>query len=301
MIRHSFAEREVGSWLPTETAQTRSRSWQLNPEKAKCPIPPRAPAGSGNMSTLCALKHLAVARYRRYAFPGIRQWQYAREMRSQAAIRGKFCAPCIPKVASGGKSAPPWQHIAAVHPKRAGVGKICAPCIRKAPQIAFRERTARRSCHEGAAFAARTPRIMHGARMLPSVVASNRPSARNTGAAEQRELDRSAQETQPRRQRPRRLLGSKYRQQPPRYRHRSLPTPASSLSPRRTTLSSPTAPPVETTSTPPPPRQFAELRSPKGRATFPTCGACLLCSWQMRSVCKRQTEPLLRDYFVMVA
>ena len=87
----------------------------------------------------------------------------------------------------------------------------------------------------------------------------------------------------------------------PRRRHRSLPTPASSLSPRRTTLSSPTAPPVETASTSPPPRRFAKLSSPKGRAIFPTCGACLLCSWQMRSVCKRQTEPLLRDYFVMVA
>ena len=75
---------------------------------------------------------------------------------------------------------------------------------------------------------------MHGAQILPSSVAPNRPSARNPGAAEQcepPELDRPTQETQPRRQRPRRLLGSKYRQQPPRYRHRSLPTPASSLSP----------------------------------------------------------------------
>ena len=88
---------------------------------------------------------------------------------------------------------------------------------------------------------------------------------------------------------------------PPAYRHCSLPTPASSLSSRRTTLSSPTAPPVETASTPPPPRRFAELRSPKGRAIFPTCGVCLLCSWQMRSAYKRQAEPLLRDYFVMVA
>ena len=144
-------------------------------------------------------------------------------------------------------------------------GKICAPCIRKAPQTAVGGYIARISCQEGALFAARTPRIMHGAQILPSVVAPNRPSARNPGAAEQREppeLDRPAQETQPGRQRLRRLLGSKYRQQPPRYRHRSLPTPASSLSPRRTTLSSPTAPPVETTSTPPPPRRFAEL--PKG-------------------------------------
>ena len=177
-----------------------------------------------------------------------------------------------------------WQDMRAMHPK--------SPANRLS------------GTHGAKILPGRTPRIMHGARMLPSAVAPNRPSARNPGAAEQcepPELDRPTQETQPRRQRPRRLLGSKYRQQPPRYRHRSLPTPASSLSPRRTTLSSPTAPPVETTSTPPPPRRFAELRLPKGRATFPTCGACLLCSWQMRSVCKRQTEPLLRDYFVMVA
>ena len=252
------------------------------------------------------------------AFSGDWQWQYTRAVRSQASIRSKIPPRCVPghqSVASfalrasqkrprTGKSPVRGKIRAPCIRKRAGFGRICAPCIRKAPQTAFRERTARRSCQEGALFAARAPRIMHGAQILPSVVAPNRPSARNPGAAEQcepPELDRPTQETQPGRQRPRRLLGSKYRQQPPRYRHRSLPTPASSLSPRRTTLSSPTAPPVETTSTPPPPRRFAELRSPKGRATFPTCGACLLCSWQMRSVCKRQTEPLLRDYFVMVA
>lgn len=70
-------------------------------------------------------------------------------VRSQAAIRGKFCASCIPKGASDGKIAPSWQHIAAMHPKRADFGKIRAPCIRNALQIAFREYTARRSCHEG--------------------------------------------------------------------------------------------------------------------------------------------------------
>ena len=172
--------------------------------------------------------------YLRGAFPSVYPWQDSATVRFRAAIRGKFCAPCIPKVASDGKIAPFWQDSHAMHPKRAGFGRICAPCIRKALQTAVWEYTARRSCHEGAAFAARAPRIMHGAQILPSAVASNRPSARNTGAAEQREppkLDRSAQETQPRRQRPRRLLGSKYRQQLPRYRHCSLPTPASSLSP----------------------------------------------------------------------
>ena len=246
------------------------------------------------------------------------QWQYPRAVRSRASIRGRIPPRCVPgrqSVASfalhasrkrprTGKSPVRGKIRAPCIRKRAPFGKICAPCIRKALQTAFRERTARRSCQEGPLFAARAPRIMHGAQILPSAVASNRPSARNTGAAEQREppkLDRTTQETQPRRQRPRRLLGSKYRQQLPRYRHRSLSTPASSLSPRRTTLSLPTASLVETASTPPPPRRFAELRSPKRRAIFPTCGVCLLCSWQMRSAYKCQAEPLLRDYFVMVA
>ena len=109
-----------------------------------------------------------------------RPWRYFAALHFRVSIRGKFCAPCIRK--------------------RAPFGKICAPCIRKAPQTAVWERTARRSCHEGAAFAARAPRIMHGAQMLPSAVVPNRPSARNPGAAEQREppeLDRPAQETQP--------------------------------------------------------------------------------------------------------
>ena len=94
-------------------------------------------------------------------------WQNAREMRPRAAIRGKFCAPCIPKVASDGKIASSWQDSRAMHPKRAGFGRICAPCIRKALQTAVWEYTVRRSCHEGPAFAARTPRIMHGAQILP--------------------------------------------------------------------------------------------------------------------------------------
>ena len=182
------------------------------------------------------------------AFSGDWQWQYTRAVRSRGSIRGNISPRCVPgrqsvaifsphasqKRPRTGKSPVHGKIRAPCIRKRAPFGKICAPCIRKAPQTAFRERTARRSCQEGPLFAARAPRIMHGAQILPSAVASNRPSARNTGAAEQREppkLDRSAQETQPRRQRPRRLLGSKYRQQLPRYRHCSLPTPASSLSP----------------------------------------------------------------------
>ena len=273
-----------------------------------------------------------MAKCSRNAFPSVRrwrdcalmrpwpdwQWQYSRAMRSRVPCRGKIPPRCVPgrqSVASfalhtsrkrprTGKSPVRGKIRTPRIRKRAGSGKICAPCIRKALQTAVWEYTARRSCHEGAAFAARAPRITHGAQILPSGVAKPperpQPRRRRTArAARARSPDprNAAQEAAP----PRRLLGSKYRQQLPRHCHRSLPTPASSLSPRRTTPSLPTAPPVETASTPPPPRRFAKLRSSKGRAIFPTCGACLLCSWQMRSAYKRQAEPLLRDYFVMVA
>ena len=245
------------------------------------------------------------------------QWQYSRAVRSRGSCRGKIPPRCVlgrQSVASFALHASQKRPRTGKSPVR---GKIRAPCIRNELALVGSARHASEKPRKppfGNApredLAMKGPLSLHGplesrtARRSCHPASPNRPSARNPGAAEQcepPELERPTQETQPRRQRPRRLLGSKYRQQPPRYRHRSLPTPASSLSPRRTTLSSPTAPPVETTSTPPPPRRFAELRSPKGRATFPTCGACLLCSWQMRSVCKRQTEPLLRDYFVMVA
>ena len=103
----------------------------------------------------------------RNVLPGVRQWQDLAAVRSRAAIRGGFFASCVPEGASDGKSAPSWQHIAAMHPKRAGFGKIFAPCIRKAPQTVVWEYTARRSCHEGALFAARASQIMHGAQILP--------------------------------------------------------------------------------------------------------------------------------------
>ncbi len=296
-----FANAFSGDWQWQYTRAVRSRALDDGKMLARC-VPQRPTVAD------CALMR---------SWPDW-QWQYSRAVRSRASIRGKIPPRCVPGRQSvaifsshasprglrTGKSPVRGKIRAPCIRKRAGSGRICAPCIRKAPQTAVWEYTARRSCQEGPLFAARTPRIMHGAQILPSVVAPNRPSARDPGAAEQcepPELDRPAQETQPRRQRPRRLLGSKYRQQLPRYRHRSLSTPASSLSPRRTTLSLPTASLVETASTPPPPRRFAELRSPKGRAIFPTCGVCLLCSWQMRSAYKRQAEPLLRDYFVMVA
>ena len=112
------------------------------------------------------------------------QWQYTRTVRSQASIRGKIPPRCVPRhqsVASfalhasqkrprTGKSPVRGKICAPCIRKRADFGRICAPCVRKAPQTAFRERTARRSCQEGPLFAARAPRIMHGARILPSSV-----------------------------------------------------------------------------------------------------------------------------------
>ena len=111
------------------------------------------------------------------ALSGDWQWQYTRAVRPQVPCRGKIPPRCVPgrqSVASFALHASRKWSLTGKSPvrgkirtpcirKRAGSGKICALCIRKAPQIAFRERTARRSCHEGAAFAARTPRIMHGA------------------------------------------------------------------------------------------------------------------------------------------
>ena len=87
--------------------------------------------GSGKISPRCVPGRSTMAKRSRNAFPGVRrwqdcalmrswpdwQWQYSRAMRSRAAIRGKFCAPCIPKVVSDGKIASSRQDSRAMHPK----------------------------------------------------------------------------------------------------------------------------------------------------------------------------------------
>ena len=99
------------------------------------------------------------------------QWQYSRAMRSRGSCRGKIPPRCVPgrqSVASFALHASRKRPRAGKPPvrgkirapcirKRAGFGKICAPCIRNAPQIAVGGYTARRSCQEGALFAARAP------------------------------------------------------------------------------------------------------------------------------------------------
>ena len=154
--------------------------------------------GSGNILARCVLGRSTMAKCSRDAFPSVRrwrdcalmrpwpdwQWQYSCAVRSRASIRGKIPPRCVlgrQSVASfalhasrkrprTGKSPVRGKIRAPCIRKRAGFGKICAPCIRNAPQIAAGGYTARRSCQEGALFAARAPRIMHGARILPSSV-----------------------------------------------------------------------------------------------------------------------------------
>ena len=96
--------------------------------------------GDGNISPWCVPGRQSVASFALHVSQKVPRT-------GKSPVRGKIRAPCIRK--------------------RAGFGRICAPCIRKALQTAVWEYTARRSCHEGPAFAARTPRIMHGAQILP--------------------------------------------------------------------------------------------------------------------------------------
>ena len=149
----------------------------------------------GKMHARCALRHptvaglhpdaflawLAVAIYLRGASSSALPWQDYALMRSRVSIRGKIPPRCVPGRQSVASFA---LHASQKRPrtrkeglrgkirapcirKRAGFGRICAPCIRKALQTAVWEYTARRSCQEGALFAAQAPRIMHGAQILP--------------------------------------------------------------------------------------------------------------------------------------
>ena len=152
--------------------------------------------GSGKILPRCVLGRSTMAKCSRNAFPSVRrwrncalmrswpdwQWQHSRAMRSRGSCRGKIPPRCVPgrhsvaifslhvsqKGPRTGKSPVRGKIHAPCIRKRAGSGRICAPCIRKAPQTAAGGYTARISCQEGALFAARPPRIMHSAQILPS-------------------------------------------------------------------------------------------------------------------------------------
>ncbi len=141
IIRHSFAEREAGSWLPTETAQTRNRSQQLSPEKAECPLPctesvarrtpqhSQGPESTPSRGERCATGRLVVAVCRSCAFSDAWRWQNIDAMRSQAPGDGRICAKCVPgglAVARFRRDAfpggNPWHFFHSMYPKR-GLGR----------------------------------------------------------------------------------------------------------------------------------------------------------------------------------
>lgn len=110
---------------PNPTAQprdwTHSLAWRTLRDRT---------TGSGGMPTLCVLGCLAMARYRRYAFPSARRWRDMREMRSRATGSGKISPRCVP----GRQSVAIFSlHASRKWPrtrKRGLRGKIRAPCIR---------------------------------------------------------------------------------------------------------------------------------------------------------------------------
>ena len=141
IIRHSFAEREAGSWLPTETAQTRNRSQQLSPEKAECPLPctesvaRRTPQHSQGTEPTpsrrerCATGQLAMEVCRNCAFSDVCRWQDIDAMRSRALTDGRICTKCVLgrlAVARFRRGAfpgvNPWQVLRSMHPK-SGLGR----------------------------------------------------------------------------------------------------------------------------------------------------------------------------------
>ena len=89
-----------------------ARRWQ----NARAVRPPQHLAVAG-LRPDALLARLAVAIFSRGAFPGVLPWQDSAAVRSRASIRGKFCAPCIPKAASDGKIASSRQDSHATHPK----------------------------------------------------------------------------------------------------------------------------------------------------------------------------------------
>ncbi len=142
--------------------------------------------GSGKISPRCVPRRSTMAKCSRSAPPPsiwrwrdcalMRpwpdwQWQYSRAVRSRASIRGKFCAPCIPKAASDGKIASSrqdsramhpktgwlWQDMRAMHPKSpanrlSGThrAKILPGRGRLSLHGPLESRTARESCHRSA-------------------------------------------------------------------------------------------------------------------------------------------------------
>ena len=118
------------------------------------------------------LRHMALwrcgrspmAKCSRNAFPGIRQWQYARAMRSRAAIRGNFCALCIPKGAWDGKRASRIMHGTRILPSDVDERREPPATTMPPPPAPGRQADARPTRESAAAFGARHRRQRQTAR-----------------------------------------------------------------------------------------------------------------------------------------
>ena len=123
------------------------------------------------------------------------QWQYTRAVRSRVPCRGKISPRCVPgrlPMAKCSRNAfpggNPWQVLRSMHPK-SGFGRenrqfVAAYCRRvfkmswlwqdmramhpKSPANRLSGTHGVKILPERAPFAAQAPRIMHGARILPS-------------------------------------------------------------------------------------------------------------------------------------
>ena len=138
--------------------------------------------GSGNILARCVsqrptvaglrpdalLALLAVAIFSRDAFSGVLPWQDSAAVRPRAAIRGKFFAPRIPKAASGGKTASSRQDSRAMHPKTGWLWQDMRAMRPKCPANRRRRIHRAKILPGRGAFRCTGPRIMHGARILPS-------------------------------------------------------------------------------------------------------------------------------------
>ena len=147
--------------------------------------------GSGNILARCVLECLAVARFRRGAFPGGNPWQVLRSMHPESGLgreNRQFAARFARHASENGLALARYARHVFEKPRKQLFGNTPREDLAMKGPLSLHgpleSRTARRSCHPAS---------------------PNRPSARNLGAAEQREppeLDRPTQETQPRRQRP---------------------------------------------------------------------------------------------------
>ena len=159
---------------------------------AKCSrsAPPQHLAVAG-LRPDALLARLAVAIFSRGAFPGVLPWQDSAAVRSRASIRGKFCAPCIPKAASDGKIASSRQDSRAMHPKTGWLWQDMRAMHPKSPANRLS------GTHRAKILPGRGRLSLHGplesrtARESCHPASTKRPSARNPCAADQRQTARA--------------------------------------------------------------------------------------------------------------